>query len=138
MDFENGGSKTHTQRCHDWSLICVMDRSRSASAWFQNQDSYYFSGGQIDLTVKPKCPPVLTTSYSQITANPPVVDHICCIIATCQNLDWMSVKIWILCRNTNEGAPPKGFNSFPVMVSNMRPLPTPLSCVWPYLGQFLE
>jgi hypothetical protein len=29
-------------------------------------------------------------------------------------------------------------NSFPVMVSNMRPLPTPLSCVWPYLGQFLE
>ena len=27
---------------------------------------------------------------------------------------------------------------FPVMVSNMRPLPTPLSCVWPYLGQFWE
>ena len=30
-------------------------------------------------------------------------------------------------------------NSFPVMVSNtMRPLPTPLSCVWPYLGQYWE
>ena len=29
-------------------------------------------------------------------------------------------------------------NIVPVMVSNMRPLPTPLSCVWPYLGQFWE
>ena len=40
--------------------------------------------------------------------------------------------------HSNKSQSKKVINSFPVMVSNMRPLPTPLSCVWPYLGQFLE
>jgi hypothetical protein len=44
-------------------------------------------------------------------------------------------RIPFVFHSAHTGNPPSR-NSYLAMVSNMRPLPTPLSCVWPYLSQF--